>query len=356
MKEAGMQDANPGRRSALQRIGAVAGAAALGPFVHTTARAADPLFINTWGGVWDRAAQGNLFDPFTKETGIPIRTVSPVSYAKLASQVRTGVYEFDVTSLGGGDLVRAAEAGLIEKVDESIIDVASLAPGQRIGEGIGCYAFATVMAYRKDRVRNGPQSWAQFWDTQAFPGSRSLQRYPARVLPLALLAAGVPKDKLYPIDLDLAFKTLDRIKPQVRVWWSQGQQSQQLLRDGEVDAIGIWHSRVVELLRENVPVELVWNEAQIDRGHWVVAKGTPRAKQAWRFIASALRPERTAGFCMQADYAPVDPRVFNSVPEEAAKFMPTYPPNYKLAVEQDVVKLAQQLPEITRRFEQWIVR
>ncbi len=344
------------RRGALQRIGAVAGAAALGPFVHTTARAAEPLFVNTWGGAWDRAAQAHLFDPFTKDTGIEIRTVSPVSYARLAAQARTGVYDFDVTAIGGSELLRAAQAGLIEKVDESIIDVASLAPNQRLYDGIGSHAFATVVAYRKDRMPNGPQSWAQFWDTQAFPGARSLQRYAARVLPLALLADGAPADQLYPVDLDRAFKSLDRIKPQVRVWWSQGQQSQQLLRDGEVSAIGIWHSRVLELRRQNVPVEIVWNQAQIDRGYWVVSKGSPRAKQAWRFIASAIRAERLAKFCMQADYAPIDQRVFNVIPEEAAKFMPTYPDNYKTAVEQDVAKLEPQMTDIARRFDQWIVR
>ncbi len=347
-----------GRRSAIKLIGAagVAAAASLGPLVRN-ARAADPLFINTWGGDWEKAATAHLFDPFTKETGVQIRTVSPVSYAKLAAQARTGVYEFDVTTLGGADLVRANEAGLIEKIDDSIINRAALAPQQAFQNGIASHAFSTVIAFRKDKFpKGGPQNWAQFWDIKTFPGARCLQRHAARVMPLALLADGVPVDKLYPVDIDRAIKSFDRIKDDVRVWWTQGQQSQQLLRDGEVSAIAIWHGRVLELQRQKLPVELVWNQAEVDRAYWVVSKGSPRAKTAWRFIESATRAERLAKFCMQADYSPVNPAAFKFIPEDQARNMPTYPANYKLAFEQDVVKMAPQLAELTRRFDQWAGR
>lgn len=350
------QLASVSRRKVITMFGATAGAAISAPFVGT-ARAAEPLYINTWGGLWENAAAKHLFEPFTKDTGTPIRTVSPVSYAKLAAQARTGVYEFDVTTLGAAELVRANEAGLIEKIDESIIKSASLAAGQAFQNGVGSHAFATVIAYRKDKFpKGGPQNWAQFWDTKTFPGSRSMQRYAARVVPLALLADGVPVDKLYPLDLERAFKSFDRLKNDLRVWWAQGQQSQQLLRDGEVSAIAIWHGRVLELQRQNQPVELVWNQAQIDRAYWVVAKGTPRARQAWQFIESATRPERLANFCMQADYGPLNPAAFKFIPEEQAKEMPTYPTIYKQTFEQDMVKLAPQLADLNRRFDQWVGR
>lgn len=352
------ETSNPsaGRRSVIKLLGAAASATVCAPFVHT-ARAADPLFVNTWGGDWEKAAAAHLFGPFTKESGIPIRTVSPVSYAKLAAQARTGVYEFDVTTLGGGELIRAVEAGLVEKIDTSIIDMKQLPPGQAYMSGIATHAFATVIASRKDKFTNGgPQSWAEFWDTQRFPGPRSLQRYAARVVPLALLADGVPTNKVYPMDLDRAFKSFDRVKKDVRVWWTQGQQSQQLLRDGEVNAIAIWHGRALSLIRQNVPVDLVWNQGEIDRAYWVVAKGTPRAKQAWQFVASALKAERLAKFCMQADYSPVDQRVFQHIPEAQAKGMPTYPANYRLTFEQDLAKMGPQLNELSRRFDQFVVR
>lgn len=344
------------RRSVIKLLGAGAGAIAAAPFVRN-ARAADPLFVNTWGGDWEKAAVTQLFAPFTRDTGIPIRTVSPVSYAKLEAQARTGVYEFDVTTLGGGELIRALKADLVEPIDTSIIDVKQLAPGQVYKNGIASHAFATVIASRKDKFpHGGPQNWAQFWDTQHFPGARSMQRYAARVIPFALLADGVDPKTLYPLDLDRGFKSLQRVKKDVRVWWMQGEQSQQLLVDGEVNSIAIWHGRALSMIRQNIPLDLVWNQGEIDRAYWVVSKGTPRAKQAWQFIASALKADRLAGFCIQADYSPVDQRVFQYIPDEKAKLMPTYPANYRLMFEQDLDKLAPQVDELSRRFNEFVMR
>ena len=70
-------------------------------------------------------------------------------------------------------------------------------------------------------------------------GARSVLRMPAspwrtRKPPIALLADGVPADKLYPIDMDRAFHKLDEIKPHITVWWTTGAQPAQLLLDKEV--------------------------------------------------------------------------------------------------------------------------
>ncbi len=342
------------RRSLLKGAAAAATLAAA-PWARP-ARAAEPLYINTWGGPWDKAAQQSLFEPFTRDTGIPIRTVSPVSFSRLASQARTGVYEFDVTEIGGSELMRAIDADLLEPIDTSIIDVQSLAPGQVIGSGVAVMAFSTVIAWRKDKFQQPPQSWPEFWDTRQFPGGRSLQRYAARVVPLALVADGADTHHLYPLDLDRGFGSLDRIKSSIRTWWSQGQQSYQLLGGGEVSAIGMWHSRVQQLMGDGAPVDFTWNQQQIDRGFWVVSKGSPRAKAGWRFIASILRAEHAAQFCMLGGYSPVDPRVFEQIPQTRAVAMPTYPANYRQAIEQDFAALAPQLNALTSRFDRWVMR
>src|SRR3954468_9391420 len=179
-----------------------AGAGALAAPYIGRAHAQDKfLYVNTWGGVWESAVRKNIFDPFTKETGVEIRTVSPVSFAKLAAQVKSGSYEFDVTTLGAGEILRANKANLVDPVANSRIDTSKLWKGAVFMNGIGFDSFATVIGYRKDKFPNGgPQNWKELWDTNRFPGRRSLQRYAARVLPIALVADGVPPDKLYPLD------------------------------------------------------------------------------------------------------------------------------------------------------------
>jgi putative spermidine/putrescine transport system substrate-binding protein len=339
------------RRSLLSIVGA--GAVAM-PFVHR-ARAAEMLYINTWGGPWEEAARAILFNPFTEATGIEIRTIAPVSFAKLAAQTRTGVYEFDVTTLGVAELGRASQANLIDSYDESKIPASSLWPGAVTLNGINSHAFANIIAYRKDRFPNGgPKGWADFWDTAKFPGPRSLQNYSARVLAFALMADGVPRDRLFPYDLDRGFKSLDRIKKDVRVWWSQSPQSQQLLRDGEVDLIGMWNTSAQAMVDQKLPIELVFNEAVIDVATWVVARGTPRTKNAWRFIEFAVAPERLAKFAERNNYGPMNPGSFKYLAPDVVSRMPTSPENLPKSVVLDAEKLLPQLDAMAKRFEQWL--
>jgi len=346
-----MSDMKLSRRSLVK----LAGAGALALPALRRARAAEVLYINTWGGPWEEAAKAHLFAPFTQATGIEIRTISPVSFAKLAAQVRTGAYEFDVTTLGVAELGRASQANLVDKYDESKIPAASLWPGAVTLNGINSHAFANIITYRREKFPNGgPQTWADFWDTAKFPGPRCLQNYAGRVLAFALMADGVEPAKLFPYDLDRAFKSLDRIKKDIRVWWSQSPQSQQLIRDGEVDIIGMWNTSAQQLVDQHVPVELVFNQAVVDVATWVVARGTPRAKNAWRFIAFAVQPERLAGFAQQNNYGPMNPACFKVLPPDVVRRMPTSPENLKKAVLLDAEKLLPELDTMAKRFERWL--
>jgi putative spermidine/putrescine transport system substrate-binding protein len=337
-----------------RRLLAAAGAMALSTPYLRRARAADVLYVNTWGGPWEEAARAFLFNPFTEATGVEIRTISPVSFAKLAAQVRTGVYEFDVTTLGVAELGRADLAGLVDKYDESKIPAASLWPGAVTLNGVNSHAFANIIVYRKERFPNGgPNNWAEFWDTAKFPGPRCLQNYAGRVMAFALMADGVEPGNLFPYDLDRAFKSLDRLKKDIRVWWSQSPQSQQLIRDGEVDLIGMWNTSAQALVDQNVPIELVFNQAVIDVATWVVARGTPRAQNAWRFIEFAVAPERLAQFARKNNYGPMNPSAFKFLPPDVVRRMPTSAENLAKAVVLDAEKLLPQLDTMAKRFEQW---
>ena len=72
--------------------------------------------------------------------------------------------------------------------------------------------WAQVLAYRTDAVKGAvPKGWADFWDTKKFPGDRAMIGTSAGGWPeleFALMAAGVPADKLYPLDIDKALREL----------------------------------------------------------------------------------------------------------------------------------------------------
>ena len=163
-------------------------------------------------------------------------------------------------------------------------------PSSPTAIGIAQNILGTALCYRSDKYPSGgPKSWADFWDVKKFPGARSLCLNDSpRTLIFALLADGVPRDQLYPLDIDRAFKKLDQIKPHIKVWWREGTQSQQLIRDGEVDMMSIWNARASELKQQGVPVEVVWNGAVRSTSTWGVLKGAPNRKLAWEFIAVRL--------------------------------------------------------------------
>jgi len=87
-----------------------------------------------------------------------------------------------------------------------------------------------------------------------FPGRRALRNHPIATLEAALMADGVAPDKLYPLDVDRAFRKLEEIKPNVTVWWTSGAQSAQLLTTAEVDMVMAWNGRITALTKEGAKV------------------------------------------------------------------------------------------------------
>jgi putative spermidine/putrescine transport system substrate-binding protein len=348
------------RRAFLRTAGRAAAGAALGPLLITERTIAQTrtLYINSWGGSYTAAQDVAYFKPFTAATGIRIRTITPVSYGKIKAQVQSGRYEFDLTSVNSMLWLRASREGLAEPIDWTIIDKATLSPDAVVanGHGIASNIQGTNLCYRRDRFPNGgPRSWADFWDVKRFPGARGLCiSDPPRNMIFALLADGVPRDRLYPLDVDRAFKKLDEIKPHINVWWREGNQSQQLIRDGEVDMMSIWNGRATELAQQGVPVELVWNGAVRSTSTWCVLKSAPNRALAWELIKFASQPKPQAEFNKRLYYGPIEPAAFDFIPPEIAVQLPTHRDNLAVSVREDDEWEADRIVAIEERFRQWL--
>ena len=152
---------------------------ALGPLLVTERTAAQTrtLYVNSWGGSYTVAQEAAYFKPFTAATGIQIRTITPVSFARIKAQVQTGNYQFDMTSVNSMLWLRASREGLAEPIDWTVINRDALSADAIVadGHGIACNIQGTNLWYRRDKFPNGgPRSWADFWDIENFPGTRSL--------------------------------------------------------------------------------------------------------------------------------------------------------------------------------------
>jgi len=347
------------RRRLLRGAGSLA-TTALAPLLVTERTVAQTrtLYVNSWGGSYTAAEEAAYFKPFTAATGIQIRTITPVSFARIKAQVQTGNYQFDMTSVNSMLWLRASREGLAEPIDWTVINRDALSADAIVadGHGIACNILGTNLCYRKDKFPNGgPRSWADFWDVENFPGTRSLCSSDApRSMIFALLADGVPHEHLYPLDIDRAFRKLDRIKPHIKVWWREGNQSQQLIRDGEVDMMSIWNGRATELRLRGVPVELVWNGAVRSTSTWCVVKGAPNRKLAWEFVNFASQAKPQAEFASRLYYGPINPRAYNMIPRELAVELPTYSDNLAVSIKEDDHWEADRIAHIEERFAQWL--
>src|SRR5262247_2877633 len=127
------------RRRFLQKAGAAAATATLAPLLITERTIAQTrtLYVNSWGGSFTAAQDAAYFKPFTAETGIHIRTVTPVSYAKIKAQVQAGRYEFDMTSINSMLWLRASREGLAEPIDWTIFKKGTLPAEAIVANGHG---------------------------------------------------------------------------------------------------------------------------------------------------------------------------------------------------------------------------
>ncbi len=236
---------------------------ALFGLTSVSARAADQITFVSQGGAYQKAQTVAILDPAAKKLGITINQDSaPDSWPIMKTQVATGKPTWDVVDVPTGYCLRGGDQGLVEKLDFSKIPNAAAMPeAYRSAYSVAYEFYSSVLAYSQNKypVNAAPNSWADFWDVRKFPGRRALRNHPIATLEAALMADGVAPDKLYPLDVDRAFKKLEEIKPNITVWWTSGAQSAQLLNDGEVDMVMAWNGRVSALANEGAKVAFTYD-------------------------------------------------------------------------------------------------
>jgi len=209
------------------------------------------------------------------------------------------------------------------------------------------------VARMKVMVGKAPQSWADFWDVEKFPGRRALYAQPKPLLEMALLADGVPIDKLYPIDLDRAFKKLDQIKKHVNVWYKDLGQVDALLQNGEVDMLLTSNGRAHAAKKAGFPVDYTFKEGAWEQGYWVVMKNAPNAENAMKLIAYTALPEGQAAFAKAFAYGGPNKKAYAMMDPQVAAGLPTAPQNLPGQFQIDAKWWTDHLEEVNRRWVEW---
>ncbi|OWV78560.1 ABC transporter substrate-binding protein [Rhizobium sp. N122] len=297
--------------------------AAVAAFVAVSAPAhADNMVFSSWGGTTQDAQKAAWASPFTEKTGITVVQDGPTDYGKLKAMVEAGEVTWDVVDVEGDYAAQAGKSGQLEKLDFSVIDKSKLDPRFVTDYSVGSFYYSFVIGCNADAVKACPKTWADLFDTAKFPGKRTFYKWSAPgVIEAALLADGVPADKLYPLDLDRAFKKLDTIKSDI-IWWSGGAQSQQLLASAEAPFGSVWNGRMTALAATGIKVETSWEQNITAADALVVPKGSPNVEAAMKFIALATSAEPQAALAKATGYAPINVDSAKLMDPETAKTLP----------------------------------
>lgn len=317
------------RRFVLGAAAAIASPAVL----VSRARAAQQVSVRTLGGAYEEAATKVYFEPFTKETGIEVVKI-PATFSKLLAMHKAGANEIDLLDIGEIGVIQLDREGALAPIDFKAwkhTDKATLDPAAVRPNAVGHTSFSNVIGYNTKVFQPGsaPKSWADFWDVAKFPGPRMLADLASGSVDFeaALLADGVPMDKLYPIDVPRALKVLARIRPQIRKFWDTGALSAQMLTDQEVVLGSIWNTRLLAARDKGAPLGIEWQGGMIQLQCWAVAKGAKNPEAAQRLIDFMLQPTRQAALAEAVPSAPTNNDAFKSIPQSVAINLATYPEN-----------------------------
>lgn len=318
------------------------------------------MTLATWGGEYTKATVTALLDPFSEATGVTTKTEdAPGEFnAKLEAMAKAGNVTWDVIDLGEEDAIAAANEGLLQPLPEDVKQrlIDAVGEDQVTDYGISIAAYASVIVCNPEAVEKCPTTPAEFWDVEGFPGRRTMYGDGwSEGIMYALLADGVPADQLFPLDFDRAFAKLDEIKPDIAVWWTTGDQSQQIFRDEEV-AIGIlWDGRAYGLPKQGVNVEVSHDGSPITRDLFVVPADAPNPDAAFAFLEwYATNPEAEAKWAELMNYGVASPRAFDFIPEEVASTLATYPANLEVSVPVDVAWVAEHREAGLKRWTDWL--
>jgi len=341
---------------------------------------AEDMTIVSWGGAYSSSQQNAYHDPYmaaNPDVNIINDESSAEAVAKLRAMNEAGNVTWDVVDVVAADAMRLCDEGLAMEIDADT-QLAAAPDGTSASEDFGdllvseCFipqiVYSTTFGYRTDMVGDTPPtSVCAIFDTDAYPGRRSLEKRPINNMEWALLCDGVAKEDVYDVleteeGQAQAFAKLDTIKDDV-IWWSAGADTPQLLADGEVVMGSTYNGRLFALIEEQKqPVGMLWDAQVFDLDGWIIPAGLSEERQARAldYIYFATDTQRLAD---QAKYISYGPARASSAPLvgmhaelgiDMAPHMPTDPENAKNTFLYNYEWWADYRDDLDAKFQAWL--
>ena len=248
---------------------------------------------------------------------------SPEAVAKLRAMDEANNITWDLVDVTAADAMRLCDEGLAMEVDHDEI-LAPAPDGTEASDDFGdmivsdCFipqiVYSITIAYRTDVEEwNGetPSDICALFDTETFPGTRTLERRPINNMEWALICDGVPFE-------ESLRHAGDRGRPgpgarQARhdqdqtIWWTSAAESIQALADGEAVIGSSYNGRFFSAIAEqDQPLEMLWDAQVYDIDGWVIPEGLPedRLNRVLDFLYFATDTQRLADQAKYISYGP----------------------------------------------------
>jgi len=354
---------------------AVALAVVTGGAAGAAAEEGETLTVVTWGGAYEAAQRAAIFEPFEEASGVALELVR---WDGGVEPLRRHLAEpdpprWDVVDMLRSDARAACRDGLLAPFDAAILAPApdGTPPREDFRDGAiaDCFVsqlvFATVIAY-DDRAFPGekPQTVADFFDVERFPGKRALRDAPVGLFDWALRAYGVPRSQIYALlsterGFRLAFRRLDRIRDEL-VWWRDGAAPARMLAAGEVAMASGYNGRFFHArVAEGAPISILWDGALLAENVWAMPAGVENRELAERFIRFATAAEQLGAIANRISYGPTRASAMRRVGLHVTAgipmrpHLPTAPRHLEQALVKDYGWYAATEDLRRRRFEAW---
>ena len=324
-----------------------------------SAAANKTVTVTSYGGSYNDQLTQTILDPFAKQTGIQPTLLANTSLAALKAQVQSGDVQWDLVEITAPEYETAVAEGLLEKFDYDIISDKGL-PGYAKAEyGIKYLSFLFVMAWDQNVIPDAkaPKDWAQFFDQDMYDTKRSVynQLSDSSVLEAALLADGVPFDKIYPLDVDRALRVLGHHPGKDRLLYhAANQEPIQQLTSGEVSLSTSFNNRINAARTDGAKLNFSAENAVLAGDYFVVPKGAKNKEAAFKLMNFMSNDaEAGAAFDKVTNLTLANTPALSKLPKEIADTLPTSPRLADKILVRDDKWWSQNLKKTEQQFKLW---
>lgn len=305
-----------------------------------------------FGGESEDIRRSVYYDSFTQVSGAKVVSAA-WDYGKFLNMVNAPNPEWDTIDFDGYSVVGLIQGGTPPAKLADWVRRCDLVDPKYQDYCGGGYAYSIVMGWGSG-LSGTPETWADYWDTAKFPGKRA---FPKTVylgtVEAALLADGVDKDALYPLDFDRAFAKLDEIKKDL-IYYDTAAQGQQMVAQGSASMMLTAHSKMIQLKTQGAG-DFTYNQAILyPWSAYPITLHSTHMDAANAFVDTASHPVVQAELSRRILSGPVQSAAFEYLDEATIAQLPNSEDNKAVSAVVNTEIAAQQDGDYVKRFYGWV--